>query len=71
LGSADLVAALYAVRGAQSFWSLVPGRNAVLDDGSNAWNPSANAGQAYLLRNGGPGGVAAAVDSLLCAIPAP
>jgi hypothetical protein len=70
-GSTDLAAVLYAVRGAQSYWSLVPGANVIHDDGSNAWSPSPLTGQSYLLRNGGPEGVAAAVDSLLCAIPSP
>jgi len=70
--STDLVGLLYAVRGPQSFWTLVnQGGNVIGDDGSNVWNAAPETDQSYLIRKGGPESVAASLDSLLCAIPAP
>jgi pyrimidine-specific ribonucleoside hydrolase len=76
--STDLLGLLYAVRGAStgqashSLWSMVAeGGNTVQDDGSNVWSPLQDTDQAYLLRNGGPEALGAALDALLCAIPKP
>jgi hypothetical protein len=70
--STDLVGVLYAVRGLQSYWTLVSeGGNLVSEDGSNVWNLTPDTQQSYLLRMGGPQGAEAALDSVLCAIPNP
>ncbi|HTM46216.1 MAG TPA: hypothetical protein VL137_14750, partial [Polyangiaceae bacterium] len=47
----DLTAALYAARGASSYWDLVSvGYNKVEDDGKNAWQPSPDLEHSYLLK---------------------
>jgi hypothetical protein len=70
--STDLVGALYAARGPAGIGSLVTeGSLIVNDDGSNAWTAAPDADRAYLVRAGGPETVAAAIDSVLCAIPKP
>lgn len=70
--STDLAGALYAVRGTQSYWSLVTeGGYAVSDDGTNEWRTDTDMQQSVLVRKGGPEGVAAALDSLICALPKP
>ncbi|MDB5103484.1 MAG: Inosine/uridine-preferring nucleoside hydrolase [Fibrobacteres bacterium] len=70
--STDLISVMVAVRGPRTYWDLVSeGGNVIGEDGSNVWNPAPDTDQDYLLRKGGPEAVGAAMDSLLCAIPAP
>ncbi len=70
--STDIVGALYAVRGVQSYWSLHTGGGYVInDDGSDVWDSTLVVQHAALIRRGGPEGAAAAVDSLLCSMPNP
>ena len=70
--STDLAGALYAVRGVQSYWTTVTGGGYDISaDGTSTWNTALTTGQVVLVRKGGPEGIAAALDSLICPLAKP
>jgi hypothetical protein len=70
--STDLAGALYAVRGVQSYWSLVTqGGYTVSEDGTSGWQDVLDTEQSVLIRKGGPEAVSAALDSLICPLTKP
>ena len=66
----DLTAAYVAVRGAATFWDLeTMGRNVISADGSNTWQATSDAQQAYLKAREQPSSIVQVFDDLMAQPP--